>query len=69
MEPEEKTGDRGQLSVKGEDIQKQNTTNALQALQGQAAGVQITSTSGQPGSGMNVIIAERELSGISARYM
>lgn len=44
------------LQVKGEDVLKQNTTNALQALQGQAAGVQITSTSGQPGSGINVII-------------
>jgi TonB-linked SusC/RagA family outer membrane protein len=44
------------LQVKGEDIQKQSTTNALQALQGQAPGVQITTSSGQPGSGMNVII-------------
>ncbi|HKZ68103.1 MAG TPA: SusC/RagA family TonB-linked outer membrane protein, partial [Chitinophagaceae bacterium] len=44
------------LQVKGDDIQKQNTTSALQALQGQAPGVQITTTSGQPGSGMNVII-------------
>ncbi|MGZ5247499.1 MAG: TonB-dependent receptor plug domain-containing protein, partial [Flavitalea sp.] len=34
----------------------QSTTNALQALQGQAPGVQITTASGQPGSGMNVII-------------
>jgi len=44
------------LQVKGDDIQKQSTTNALQALQGQAPGVQITTTSGQPGSGINVII-------------
>src|SRR5688572_1838059 len=44
------------LQVKGDDIQKQSTTSALQALQGQAPGVQITTTSGQPGSGMNVII-------------
>jgi TonB-dependent SusC/RagA subfamily outer membrane receptor len=44
------------LQVKGEDLQKQSTTNALQALQGQAAGVQITSYSGQPGDGINVII-------------
>lgn len=44
------------IQVKGADLQKQNTTNALQALQGQAPGVQITSYSGQPGSGMNVII-------------
>ncbi|HYC84791.1 MAG TPA: TonB-dependent receptor [Chryseosolibacter sp.] len=44
------------LQVKGEDLQKLSTTNALQALQGQAAGVQITSTSGQPGEGMKVTI-------------
>ncbi|MGF6846460.1 TonB-linked SusC/RagA family outer membrane protein [Chitinophaga sp. W3I9] len=44
------------IQVKGADIQKQNTTNAMQALQGQAPGVQITSYSGQPGAGMNVII-------------
>lgn len=44
------------FQVKGEDIQKQNTTNAWQALQGQAPGVQITSSSGQPGSGFNIII-------------
>jgi TonB-linked SusC/RagA family outer membrane protein len=44
------------LQVKGEDLQKQNTTSALQALQGQAAGVQITSASGQPGDGFNIII-------------
>jgi TonB-dependent starch-binding outer membrane protein SusC len=44
------------LQVKGEDLQKQNTTSALHALQGQAPGVQITSSSGQPGSGFNIII-------------
>jgi TonB-dependent starch-binding outer membrane protein SusC len=44
------------LQVKGEDLQKLSTTNALQALQGQAPGVQITTTSGQPGSGMRVVI-------------
>jgi TonB-dependent starch-binding outer membrane protein SusC len=44
------------LQVKGEALQKQSTTNALQALQGQAPGVQITSASGQPGDGINVII-------------
>ncbi|MGV3639720.1 MAG: SusC/RagA family TonB-linked outer membrane protein [Adhaeribacter sp.] len=42
--------------VKGDDLQKQNTTNALQALQGQAPGVQISSTSGQPGEGLKVLI-------------
>ena len=42
--------------VKGEDLARLNTTNALQALQGQAAGVNITSTSGQPGGGFKVNI-------------
>ncbi|MCF1192188.1 TonB-dependent receptor [Mangrovimonas sp. AS39] len=44
------------LQVEGAALQKQSTTNALQAMQGQAAGVQITSTSGQPGESMNVVI-------------
>lgn len=44
------------LQVKGDDLQKQSTTNALQALQGQAPGVQLTSYSGQPGAAMNVVI-------------
>jgi TonB-linked SusC/RagA family outer membrane protein len=42
--------------VSGESLAKTNTTNALQALQGQAAGLQVTSTSGQPGEGLNVVI-------------
>ena len=42
--------------VKGEDITKLNTTNPLQAMQGQTPGVSIQSTSGQPGSGMKVNI-------------
>ena len=42
--------------VKGEDIAKLNTTNPLQAMQGQTPGVSIQSTSGQPGSGMKVNI-------------
>ncbi|WP_281231492.1 SusC/RagA family TonB-linked outer membrane protein [Flavobacterium gelatinilyticum] len=42
--------------VSGEALAKTNTTNALQALQGQAAGLQVTSTSGQPGEGLNVVI-------------
>jgi len=42
--------------VSGDNLVKTNTTNALQALQGQAAGLQITSTSGQPGEGLNVVI-------------
>lgn len=44
------------LQVKGEELQKLSTTNALYALQGQAPGVQITPTSGQPGSAFRVVI-------------
>jgi TonB-linked SusC/RagA family outer membrane protein len=44
------------FQVKGEDLFKQSTTNVLQALQGQTPGVQITSTSGQPGEAMKVLI-------------
>jgi TonB-linked SusC/RagA family outer membrane protein len=44
------------LQVKGEDIQKLSTNNVLQALQGQTPGVQITTTSGQPGSNIRVVI-------------
>ncbi|PIQ19866.1 MAG: SusC/RagA family TonB-linked outer membrane protein [Cytophagales bacterium CG18_big_fil_WC_8_21_14_2_50_42_9] len=42
--------------VKGEDLQKQSTTDPLQALQGQAPGVQITSSSGQPGESFRVVV-------------
>jgi TonB-linked SusC/RagA family outer membrane protein len=42
--------------VKGDDMAKLNTTSPLQAMQGQMAGVQIASTSGQPGSDMKVTI-------------
>src|SRR5665213_235561 len=48
------TGATSQVS--GKDLAKLNTTNALQALQGQAAGVNITSVSGQPGGGFKVNI-------------
>lgn len=44
------------LQVKGEEIMKRSTGSALQALQGQTPGMQITSTSGQPGEGMKVTI-------------
>ncbi len=44
------------LQVKGEDLQRLSTTDALQALQGQAAGVQLTTNSGQPGSGMRAVV-------------
>ena len=42
--------------VKGDDIAKLNTTNPLQAMQGQTPGVSIASTSGQPGSDLKVQI-------------
>jgi TonB-dependent starch-binding outer membrane protein SusC len=42
--------------VKGSDLEKLSTTNALQALQGQTSGVNITSSSGQPGEGLKVTI-------------
>lgn len=44
------------INVKGEDIAKLNTSNPLQALQGQTPGMTIISTSGQPGSGLKVNI-------------
>lgn len=44
------------VQVTGEDLQKRNVANPLQALQGQTPGVQIASTSGQPGSDMKVTI-------------
>lgn len=42
--------------VKGDVIENRNSTSALQAMQGQAAGVNITSYSGQPGEGMKVSV-------------
>lgn len=42
--------------IKGDAVSKMNTTNALQAMQGQAAGINITQSSGQPGKGMKVSI-------------
>ena len=44
------------VQVDGDELQNRSTTSALQALQGQTPGVQITSTSGQPGSGLDVVI-------------
>ncbi len=42
--------------VKGESLAKLNTTSPLQAMQGQTPGVNISSTSGQPGADMKVTI-------------
>ena len=44
------------IQVKGDDIAKLNTTNALEALQSQTPGVQITQSSSQPGKGYKVYI-------------
>ncbi len=43
-------------NVLGDALEKRLSTTALQGLQGQAAGVTIRSTSGQPGAGMKVNI-------------
>ena len=44
------------VQVKGEDIAKLNTTNALEAMQSSSPGVQITQSSSQPGKGYKVYI-------------
>lgn len=44
------------IDIKGDDIAKLNTTNPLQALQGQTPGMTIISESGQPGEGLKVNI-------------
>lgn len=43
-------------SVKGEELARQPVAGFDQALQGQAAGVQVTAPTGQPGAGINVRI-------------
>ena len=44
------------VQVKGEDIAKLNTTNALEAMQSSTPGVQITQSSSQPGKSYKVYI-------------
>lgn len=44
------------VSVTKDDIENRMPTNVFDVLQGTAAGVQVTSGSGQPGEGSNVII-------------
>ena len=44
------------VEVKGEDIAKLNTTQALGALQSQSPGVNIQAVSGQPGDGFKINI-------------
>ncbi|MCV9385107.1 SusC/RagA family TonB-linked outer membrane protein [Reichenbachiella ulvae] len=48
------TGATGQ--VKGDKLTALSTTDALSAMQGQVAGVNISSTSGQPGEGLKINI-------------
>ena len=44
------------VQVKGDEIAKLNTTNALEAMQSMTPGVQITQSSAQPGKGYKVYI-------------
>ena len=44
------------VQVKGDDLQKLNTVNPMGALQSQSPGVNITKTSGQPGSEFKVSV-------------
>ena len=44
------------VQVKGDDLVKLNTTSALGAMQASTPGMQITSSSGQPGEGFKVSI-------------
>ena len=54
------------IEVKGDDIQKMNTTQALGALQSMSPGVQIMSNSGKPGDGFNVNIRGAGTNGSTA---
>lgn len=44
------------VQIKGDDISKMNTVNAMTALQSQMPGVNITKVSGKPGDGFKVLI-------------
>ena len=54
------------VQVKGEEIAKLNTTNALEAMQSSTPGVQITQSSTQPGKGYKVYIRGIGTTGNSA---
>ena len=49
--------------VESEDIQKNQTSNPLNALTGKTAGVQINNSSGQPGSSPSTILVKASQSG------
>lgn len=44
------------VQLKGDALQGQSTSNPLQAMQGQTPGVQITTSTGQPGGNVKVVI-------------
>jgi TonB-linked SusC/RagA family outer membrane protein len=44
------------VSISAKDLENQPVTNPMQAIQGKAAGVQINSQSGKPGSGVSITI-------------
>lgn len=54
------------VQVKGDEIAKLNTTNALEAMQSSTPGVQITQSSTQPGKGYKVYIRGMGTTGNSA---
>ena len=54
------------VQVKGDEIAKLNTTNALEAMQSSTPGVQITQSSSQPGKGYKVYIRGIGTTGNSA---
>jgi len=54
------------VEVKGDDIQKMNTTQVLGALQSQSPGVNIQSNSGQPGDGFKINIRGAGTNGSTA---
>ena len=54
------------VQVKGDEIAKLNTTNALEAMQSSTPGVQITQSSTQPGKGYKVYIRGIGTTGNSA---
>ena len=43
-------------SIKSDELQKTKTTSFMEAMQGKMTGVQVTSSSGEPGSGVNITI-------------
>jgi len=44
------------VSISSKDLENQPVTNPMQAIQGKAAGVQVNSQSGKPGSGVSITI-------------